>query len=91
LGVLSTAAQEILWPKIDTEFQTEIDGIVKGANAHGVKADRLDIVALNALEELPYYYVPCLINNRDEWLRRTRRAIAARWSRREVLRRTIAS
>lgn len=54
------ASQEILWPKIDTEFQTEIDGIVKGANAHGVKADRLDIVALNALEELPYYYVPWL-------------------------------
>ncbi len=54
------ASQEILWPKIDAEFQSEIDGIVKGANAHGVKADRLDIVALNALEELPYYYVPWL-------------------------------
>src|SRR5437667_925637 len=51
---------EILWPKIDSEFQRELDGIVKGANDHGVKADRLDIVALNALEELPYYYVPWL-------------------------------
>jgi Phospholipase B len=54
------ASQEILWPKIDAEFQTEIDGIVRGLNDRGVKADRWDIVALNALEELPYYYVPWL-------------------------------
>src|SRR5713101_7841663 len=54
------ASQEILWPKIDTEFQTEIDGIVRGLNDRGVRADRWDIVALNALEELPYYYVPWL-------------------------------
>src|SRR5712692_1660164 len=54
------ASQEILWPKIDGEFQTEIDGIVRGLNDRGVKADRWDIVALNALEELPYYYVPWL-------------------------------
>jgi hypothetical protein len=54
------ASEEILWPKIDAEFQSEIDGIAKGANAHGTKADRWDIVALNALEELPYYYVPWL-------------------------------
>src|SRR3989441_7669927 len=54
------ASQEILWPKIDSEFQRELDGIVKGLNDAGVKADRWDIVALNALEELPYYYVPWL-------------------------------
>ncbi len=54
------ASEEILWPKIDAEFQSEIDGIVTGANAHGVKLDRWDVVALNALEELPYYYVPWL-------------------------------
>ena len=54
------ASQRILWPKIDTEFQSEIDGIVAGLAARGVKADRWDIVALNALEELPYYYVPWL-------------------------------
>lgn len=54
------AAEKILWPKIDAEFQQEIDGIVAGAAARGVKADRWDIVALNALEELPYYYVPWL-------------------------------
>jgi Phospholipase B len=54
------AAEKILWPAIDREFQTELDGIVAGARARGVKADRWDIVALNALEELPYYYVPWL-------------------------------
>src|SRR6516225_7945665 len=59
-GFYRQAAEKILWPKIDTEFQTELDGIVAGASARGVKADRWDIVALNALEELPYYYVPWL-------------------------------
>ncbi len=54
------AAREILWPKIDSEFQREIDGLVKGLNDSGVNADRWDIVALNALEEIPYYYLPWL-------------------------------
>jgi hypothetical protein len=54
------AAQEILWPGIDAEFQAEIDGIVAGAVARKISVDRWDIVALNALEELPYYYVPWL-------------------------------
>jgi hypothetical protein len=63
------ASQEILWPKIDAEFQSEIDGIVKGAKARGVNADRLDIVALNALQELPYYYVP--------WLDKQQRRVAS--------------
>src|SRR2546426_6839063 len=58
------ASQEILWPKIDSEFQRELDAIVKGLNDAGVKADRWDIVALNALEELPYYYLPWLEKNR---------------------------
>src|SRR5437667_8437368 len=56
------ASQEVLWPKIDSEFQRELDAIVKGLNDAGVKADRWDIVALNALEELPYYYLPWLEN-----------------------------
>jgi Phospholipase B len=54
------AAEKILWPKIDSEYQKEIDGIMAGAASRGVKTDRWDIVALNALEELPYYYVPWL-------------------------------
>ena len=31
------ASQEILWPKIDTEYQREIDGIVRGLNDAKVK------------------------------------------------------
>ena len=54
------ASQDILWPKIEPEYQHELDGIVKSLNDSGVKADRWDVVALNALEELPYYYVPWL-------------------------------
>src|SRR5215471_6883003 len=54
------ASQDILWPRIDSEYQRELDGIVKGANDAGVQLDRWDIVGLNALEELPYYYLPWL-------------------------------
>src|SRR5437764_11956696 len=52
------ASQDVLWPKIDSEYQRELDGIVKGVHDAGVKADRWDIVGRNALEELPYYYLP---------------------------------
>ena len=55
-----TAGEQILWPKMDAEYQQEIDGIVAGLNAKQVAADRWDIVALNAIEELPDYYVPWL-------------------------------
>ncbi len=55
-----TAAEDILWPKIDVEYQQELDGIVAGATAAGTKLDRWDLVALNAMEELPGYYVPWL-------------------------------
>ena len=54
------AAEKVLWPKIEQEYRDEIDGIVAGLKSRDVKADRRDIVALNALEELPYYYVPWL-------------------------------
>jgi hypothetical protein len=54
------ASQTMLWNGIDEEYQREIDGIVAGASARGVKADRWDLVALNANQELPYYYVPWL-------------------------------
>jgi hypothetical protein len=53
-------SEEMLWPKIDAEYQQEIDGIVAGLAARGVKADRWDVVALNAIEDLPEYYVPWL-------------------------------
>jgi hypothetical protein len=53
-------AEKILWPGIDDEYRAEIDGIVEGLAARGLAADRWDIVALNALEEVADYYVPWL-------------------------------
>jgi Phospholipase B len=52
------AAREMLWPKIDAEYQQELTGIVEGLKARGVSMDLDDVVALNAFEELPEYYVP---------------------------------
>lgn len=54
------AAREMLWPKIDPEYQAELQGIVDGLQAAKVKLDLDDIVALNAFAELPEYYVPWL-------------------------------
>ncbi len=54
-------AREILWPKIDTEYQQELQGIAEGLNARtGSALDVYDIVALNSFEEVPDYYVPWL-------------------------------
>ena len=53
-------AEKILWPGIDEEYRAELDGIVEGLAAKRVAADRWDIVALNAFEEIPDYYVPWL-------------------------------
>jgi hypothetical protein len=55
-----TAAREMLWPHIDTEYQQELQGIADGVKARGVNLDVYDIVALNAFEEVPDYYVPWL-------------------------------
>ena len=52
------AAREVLWPKIEAEYQNELKGIVAGLKARGVVLDIDDVVALNAFEELPGYYVP---------------------------------
>ncbi|MGA7622160.1 MAG: C45 family peptidase [Candidatus Acidiferrales bacterium] len=54
------AAREMLWPKIDPEYQAELQGIVEGLQARKVKLDLDDIVALNAFMELADYYVPWL-------------------------------
>jgi Phospholipase B len=57
-------AQNILWPHIDLEYQQELQGITDGLKAHGSTMDLWDVVALNAMEEIPDYYVPWL--NRQE-------------------------
>jgi Phospholipase B len=52
-------AHDMLWPKIDPEYQAELKGIVQGLRLHGVTSiDLDDVVALNAMEELSDYYVP---------------------------------
>jgi len=57
-------AREMLWPHIDAEYQQELQGIADGAKAHGTDLDVYDIVALNAFEEVPDYYLPWL-NKRE--------------------------
>ncbi len=58
-------AREMLWPHIDAEYQQELQGIADGVKAHGVDLDVWDVVALNAFEEVPDYYVPWL-NKREK-------------------------
>jgi hypothetical protein len=53
-------AREVLWPHIDAEYQQELQGIADGLKARGVAMDVYDVVALNAFEEVPDYYVPWL-------------------------------
>jgi hypothetical protein len=54
-------ARELLWPKIDPEYQQELQGIAEGLNARtGSQLDVYDIVAFNSFEEVPDYYVPWL-------------------------------
>ena len=50
------AAKNELWPHIESQYREELEGISSGLNAHGVKLDVWDVVALNAwLEWSPYY------------------------------------
>jgi len=53
-------ARDVLWPHIEAEYREELAGIVEGLKARGVRADLYDVVALNAFEEVPDYYVPWL-------------------------------
>jgi Phospholipase B len=56
------AAKDFMWDKLDSEYKAEINGIVEGLHAKQKNYDNIDIVALNALEELAYYYVPSVMN-----------------------------
>jgi hypothetical protein len=58
-----TAEQEVFWPHVEQEYREELNGIVEGLKARGVKLDIWDVVALNAWLELPYY---------DKWSTRAR-------------------
>jgi hypothetical protein len=54
------ASRQMLWPKIDAEYQAELQGIADGLRARKVNLDLWDVVAMNAFMELPDYYVPWL-------------------------------
>ena len=62
-------AKTIIWPKVEPEYQEELEGIAEGLKAKGVPMDLWDVVALNAMEEVPDYYLP--------WLERQQKGAAA--------------
>jgi len=49
------AAKKVMWLHIEQEYRDEMQGIADGLNAHGVKLDVWDVVAMNAAEEWSYY------------------------------------
>ncbi|MBM4161371.1 MAG: peptidase C45 [Ignavibacteria bacterium] len=56
------AAERVFWPKLEQEYQQEIEGIVEGLVTQGYKYDKFDITALNANIEIASYYLPWLAN-----------------------------
>jgi hypothetical protein len=50
------AAEQVLWPRVDTEYRQELQGLVAGLQSAGVKLDLWDVVAYNAWLELSPYY-----------------------------------
>jgi hypothetical protein len=54
------AAEHVLWPHIDPEYQQELQGIADGLHAQSSTADLWDVVALNGYIELSSYYLPSL-------------------------------
>lgn len=52
------AAREMLWPKVEAEYQAEVEGIYQGLRARGVQMNLDDVIWLNAMEELADYYAP---------------------------------
>jgi hypothetical protein len=52
-----TASESVLWPRIEQEYREELQGIVNGLQAKGVKLDIWDIVTMNAYMELSPYYL----------------------------------
>lgn len=56
------AGERMFWPKLETEYREEIEGITAGLKARlpRTRYDRVDIVALNGWIELAWYYVPYL-------------------------------
>lgn len=49
------AAKNILWPRVEREYQEELQGIVEGLNAKSAAMDIWDVVAMNAFLEMSTY------------------------------------
>src|ERR1700723_4523381 len=54
------AAREMLWPKIDPEYEAELQGIVEGLRARQGELGLYTIAGPNRFIELADYYVPWL-------------------------------
>jgi hypothetical protein len=57
-SVYRRAAERVLWPHVEPEYQQELKGIAAGLHAQGSKLDLWDVVALNGDIELSNYYFP---------------------------------
>jgi len=51
------AAEEVLWPRVPTEYRQELQGMLQSLQASGLQIDLWDLVAYNAWLELTPYYV----------------------------------
>src|SRR5271156_456811 len=51
-----SAAEKVLWPRVEPQYRDEIKGIVEGLKARGVALDLWDVVAMNGWLELSPYY-----------------------------------
>jgi hypothetical protein len=51
-----SAAEKVLWPRVEPQYREELKGIAEGLKARGVALDLWDVVAMNAWQELSPYY-----------------------------------
>ena len=51
-----SAAEKVLWPRIEAEYREELKGIAEGLKSKGVPLDVWDIVVVNGWLELSPYY-----------------------------------
>jgi hypothetical protein len=60
-------SEGFFWVNTPVEYQKEIDGIVSGVNSKlgEGKIDRRDIIAMNSILEMSWYYVPWLNSIND--------------------------
>src|SRR3984885_3747420 len=55
-GFFRSAAEKVLWPRVEPQYREELKGIAEGLKAKGVALDLWDVVTLNAWLELSPYY-----------------------------------